>query len=345
MPFPNKVIIASAGSRKTTSLIEEALKVKPEKQVLITTYTNENVKILQKCIVEKNGYIPENVKIETLFKFYLQDGVRPYQKSLTNLGIIQTINFISQPSFFTKKSNTRQYYFDSSGNIYSDKVSEFICSVNEKTNGEVIKRLEKNYDYIFIDEVQDLCGYDLEFLKLTFTAHISVIAVGDPRQATFHTNKSAKNKGYKGKGIYDFFDELSKKNVCEVAENNISYRCNQAICDFADSIYPELNKTTSKNDQTTEHDGIFQIHRADVEDYVAKHQPMVLRYDKRANTEGLVAMNIGISKGNTFDRVLIFPTGPMKNFIQNKNPDKAGDRNKFYVAVTRAKYSVAFVIN
>lgn len=345
MQSHNKVVIASAGSRKTTSLVEEAIKLDSSHQVLITTYTNENVKIIQRCITDKIGYIPDNIKIESLFKFYLHDGVRPYQKSLTDLDIIKTINFISKPSFFTKKSNIRQYYFDKSGNIYSDKVSDFIYSVNEQTDGDVVKRLEKNYDHIFIDEVQDLCGYDLEILKVLFGSKINIVVVGDPRQATFDTNNSSKNKGYKGQGIYDFFAELNKKGLCELVENNVSYRCNQTICDFADSIYPELSKTTSKNNEVTGHDGMFEIHRSDVEDYVTKHNPIVLRYDKRANTEGLVAMNIGMSKGNTFERVLIFPTNPMKKFLQNKNPSDAGDRNKFYVAVTRAKYSVAFVID
>jgi hypothetical protein len=55
-------------------------------------------------------------------------------------------------------------------------------------------------------------------------------------------------------------------------------------------------------------------------------------------------MNIGNSKGRTFDRVMIFPTLPMKKYLETKNLDVAGDIAKLYVAVTRARYSVAFVV-
>jgi hypothetical protein len=34
----------------------------------------------------------------------------------------------------------------------------------------------------------------------------------------------------------------------------------------------------------------------------------------------------------------------MKEYLKSKDISKAGDLAKFYVAVTRAKYSVAFVV-
>jgi superfamily I DNA/RNA helicase len=55
--------------------------------------------------------------------------------------------------------------------------------------------------------------------------------------------------------------------------------------------------------------------------------------------------NIGEAKGETFERVVIFPTKPMLSYLADPNIANAGDRHKFYVAVTRAKYSVAFVVS
>ena len=69
----------------------------------------------------------------------------------------------------------------------------------------------------------------------------------------------------------------------------------------------------------------------------------MLRYDKRQSTMGLPAINFGASKGKNYDRVLIFPTKPIRTYLDTKDPSKAGDLEKFYVAVTRARYSVAFV--
>jgi len=56
------------------------------------------------------------------------------------------------------------------------------------------------------------------------------------------------------------------------------------------------------------------------------------------------AINIGVSKGRTYDRVLIFPTKPMKIYLKTKDIKKAGDISKLYVAITRARFSVAFVL-
>lgn len=49
----NKLIIAAAGSGKTTYLVDEALKVPPSKNVLITTYTETNEAGIREKIVQK----------------------------------------------------------------------------------------------------------------------------------------------------------------------------------------------------------------------------------------------------------------------------------------------------
>ena len=55
-------------------------------------------------------------------------------------------------------------------------------------------------------------------------------------------------------------------------------------------------------------------------------------------------MNFGDSKGMTFDSVLIYPTQPMIKWMENHD-EKLEDTsmNKFYVAVTRARYMVGIV--
>ena len=88
----NKLIIAAAGSGKTTFLVEEALKQK-EGKVLITTYTQANEAEIRKKIIEenhkKNGLacIPENVTVQSWFSFLLQHGVRAslFYKRIENL--------------------------------------------------------------------------------------------------------------------------------------------------------------------------------------------------------------------------------------------------------------------
>lgn len=116
------------------------------------------------------------------------------------------------------------------------------------------------------------------------------------------------------------------------------------ICDFADALYPHLPGAQSKNEEQTGHDGVFQVPWAEAKEYYARYRPTVLRWNRVANTMGLPAMNIGVAKGRTFDRVLIFPTNPMKEYLKTRDVAVAGDLSKFYVAVTRARFSVTFVV-
>lgn len=336
----NKAVVACAGSGKTTFIVGEALKVKNSK-VLITTYTNENIDQINQCLIEQNGFVPENISVVPWFTFLLRDGVRPYQVCMSSSPRVESIFFQNASRRFHKKDD----YFTDGNNIYSTKLSEFVFECNIKSGGLVVNRLEKIYSHIFIDELQDFAGYDLNFFEQLFLSSIQVIAVGDPRQATFATNNSLKNSMYKGSKIYAWLQDQQTKGNLQIEDRTECHRCNQSICDVADLLYPSLPKTTSKNTVVTNHDGVFLIPASEVDQYIEQHQPTLLRYDKRSKTLGYDALNIGLSKGRTYSRVLVFPTQNMIQFIKTKDHTKAGDISKLYVAITRAKHSVAFVTN
>jgi len=319
----NKVIIASAGPGKTTYIVNQALKLNDSK-VLITTYTNENLDQIEAFFIEAVGCIPANITVQSWFSFLLQEGVRPYQNHMTNQERVKTIFFQTKSPQYHKKED----YLTASKSIYSNKVSEFVFECDTKTNGLISKRLSKIYDYIFIDEMQDFASYDLNVLELLFKTTINIVAVGDPRQATFSTNNAQKNKQYRKSNIYLWLKKKESNHEIVIEEINICHRCNQHICDFADKLFPDLPRTISKNSTLTAHDGIFFIQKNEVTDYIRTHSPTVLRYNKRTDTLGFCAMNIGLSKGRTFSRVLIFPTKPMLDYIQTKDISRVGDRSK-----------------
>lgn len=338
----NLAVIAAAGSRKTQHIIDCVL-ADPTKRVLVTTYTNENLHQIVSRLSAGSGMLPSHVKVMGWFTFLLNECARPYQSFvLGETGVMEGLNFLGQRSRYIPKSNVKRYYLDSGNAMYRDGVSAFAHEASRLSKGLVVNRLADMYDHIYVDEVQDLAGYDLELLDLLMKSPIAVTVVGDPRQATFATNNANKNKKYKGSGIVDWLGERSE--LCVVENRVESYRCNQAICDFADDLYPDLARTISKNTETTGHDGIFDIKKSEVLEYVERYSPVVLRWDKRADTCGLDAMNMGASKGSTFDRVLIFPTKPMVSYYQTRDFNQAGDRAKLYVGVTRAQYSATFVI-
>lgn len=156
--------------------------------------------------------------------------------------------------------------------MYRDGVSDFVVQLNMKTRGTVVRRLERVYTHIFIDEVQDLVGYDLDVLDLLISSNIRLVMVGDPRQHTFSTNIGLRNKKYQGTGLAAWFQERS--TFCTIEQRNYSYRSNQAICDFADAIYPDFQRTTSIGVPLTGHDGVFQVEAGSVSAYVAKYGPV-----------------------------------------------------------------------
>ena len=336
---PNQAIIAAAGARKTQHVIDAALAT--DGRVLVTTYTNENLNQIRARMRAAIGIIPPNIETAGWFSFLLAHGVRPYQRSiLGEPGVVGGLNFVGERSRYAR-SDTPSYFIDRNGDVYRDAAADLTCRIDEVTGGAVIRRLEDVFDYVFIDEVQDLVGYDLDVLDRLFSSKIAVTVVGDPRQHTFGTSKAAKNKKYRGAGLLNWLD--ARSHVCVQEHRNESDRCQQEICEFASTLFPEFPPLVSGHTTVTGHDGVHFVSRSNVFSYVEEHRPQVLRWDKRADTQGLAALNIGVSKGSTYDRVLIFPTKPMLAYLESRDLAKFKSREELYVAVTRARYSVAFV--
>lgn len=359
----NKLIIAAAGSGKTTFLVKSALS--HSTNVLITTYTQANEAEIKQKIIDINKCIPENITVQTWFSFLLQHGLKPYQgevfpKKINGMVLVNEQsgfrykNSKGQMIYYGEENDFEKHYFTNSCKIYSDKLSKFVIRCNQKSNGNVIDRLNRIYTHIFIDEVQDLAGYDLEFIKLLFQSKAKILLVGDPRQVTYLTHNEKLYSPYKDGKIERFIYEKCKKDNCIVDSTSLKYshRNNAEICSFSSKLYP--NYPISEpcicqkcRGEESSHIGIFLVRPTDVYRYKETYNPTVLRYQNAIDTE----WNYGKSKGLGFNRVLIYPTdgiakylkdGKLTKVVQNKTKD-AFDIAKFYVAITRAKYSVAIV--
>jgi len=370
----NKLIIAAAGSGKTTYLVNIASELEAE-SVLVTTYTEANEAGIRQGIIKKKGYIPSNITIQTWFSFLLQHGVRPFQSVLDesvhdiDIGFYLTseksgkkldaqgnqITTAEGKPIFWGEKDFKKYYFTKSLNIYSDKISKFVFECNEKSKNKVIDRITRIYSHIFVDEVQDLTGYDLELIKLFFKSQSSVLLVGDPRQVTYLTHHTAKFRKYSDGQIKNFVEkELGKKIQCEVDETtlNASHRNNQLICDYSAKLYPSLPSPSACackecREKVTDHEGVFIIKRSDVERYLSTYNPIQLRWSSSTQCNlNFRVMNFGESKGLSFDRVLIYPTNDMVKWVKDNNSTlKSEARAKLYVGITRARQSAAIVVD
>ena len=278
----NKLIVAAAGSGKTTYLVNKACEIKDE-TVLITTYTEANEAEIKQKIIKKNGCIPLNITIQTWFSFLLQHGVRPYQSVLDESIYDEDIGFFLTSEKSGKKfdgqgnpiiaggnpiywgeNDFKKHYFTQSQKIYSDKLSKFVFKCNDESKNQIIERIARIFSYIFVDEVQDLAGYDLELLKLFFKSPSSTLLVGDPRQVTYLTHHSTKLKKYSDGQIKSFVEnELGKKIQCDVDETtlNASHQKQSVDLQLPAKLYPSLSVPSACTcnecrDNAIDHEGV-----------------------------------------------------------------------------------------
>ena len=362
-----KLILASAGAGKTRYIAKQALEMSANGQaILILTYTENNQKELTKKICKVNGHVPSNITIKGWFTFLLEDMIRPYQRCVFKdripgiylnscnphvrggralKGRSEKLNGAYNPMCFLTKSDKKAH------TIYLSKLATII---HKETKGKTTQRLAEIYSAVFIDEVQDLIGWDFNIIgEVAKIKKCMFICVGSFRQTIYTTSNAQKKPKTNAEKLESF-----KKIGFKPEYMNISWRCIQPICDFADLVHSDENcyPTTSSKvievpNEHAEHLGIFVISSDTVSEYIQRYNPFILRLNKTTQKQlcdQYSACNFGESKGLGFERVLILPTKKQRDFLSGKSAvfdcgktEKA--KNTFYVAITRARYSVAFV--
>lgn len=175
---------------------------------------------------------------------------------------------------------------------------------------------------------------------------LRVTLVGDPRQHIYSTNPSGKNRQFLGDKVVKWVEKWEQRGLCTLEHMSGTYRCNQAICDFVNGLWPGMDAMDPLMNDTTDHVGVFLVAENAVEQYVQRFNPQILRHNKRAKSYGYEALNFGIAKGLQFERVLIVPTGPIKKYLETGELEHLKtSKDRLHVAVTRARHSVAFVFS
>jgi DNA helicase-2/ATP-dependent DNA helicase PcrA len=375
--LPNEIWIAGAGSGKTHKIISDAVEIiKDGGRVLVVTYTTNNQAELRARFVEFNdGKTSENFVVKGLFQFYLEDMIRPYQ-TVVFPGRIANHSFTEnnphhipgafvngRPVFFKGRAeklpsgaiNSLHYLTPCKTMAYSGYLGKLAALVAKRSKDAPAKRISLVYQKIFFDEVQDLVGYDYDVIK-SISKHMpdGTCCVGDFRQTIYSTTFGQKAPLTPQAKIDYFLGQL--KFVEHTMPTN--QRCIQEICDLSDTINPGVyGKTTSTVKdvpaEMSRHLGCFVVRQSEVADYLAAFQPQVLRWNAKVGIgylqPNLVCYNFGSCKGLGFDRVLVIPAENQLKFLAGDgrafDKDKTGEaRNKLYVAITRARYSLAFLV-
>ncbi len=361
----HKFIHACAGSGKTQFIADTCSNSEySEKDIAVITFTVSG----QDELRDRLHSVCEDWKIPKVFGWYqflIQHIIRPYipllfpkqkVKGLYYPGDSSKDPYIDKMRYFRKSDPKR--YFVSNDNIHREFIEELATEVIEKSHGMVQNRLNRIFNFIMIDEAQDIGKYGLKVIEYLLdngpcrsdSTEYSMYIVGDTRQSILSTSRSPnKNKNYSGYNLIKWYREMENRQLLEIESHNYTYRCVQEIASFSDKIFHSdlgFESTVSRYFLEDEHKGVFLVCKKDFQDYLNLYSPVVLRNSKAVPCDpGWNPINIGVSKGRTYERVAIMATGPIKKFIEKKEYFSAMSASSFYVAVTRAKVSVAIVVD
>ena len=149
-----RVIFAVAGSGKTTYIVN---KLNLKDRALIVTYTNNNVENLRTRIIQKFGYFPRNIKLLSYFSFIHSFCFKPF---LVDEYRTKGLYYLPNGNRFAKNEDR---YITKGSRLYSNRIAKFL---EEKgVLADINERIEKYYQSLYIDEIQDFGGHDFNFLK------------------------------------------------------------------------------------------------------------------------------------------------------------------------------------
>lgn len=319
----DKVMLhAVAGSGKTSHIISE---LSLDKNIAIITYTQANQNEIRKKIIQRFDYMPSNIHVFGLFEFLYSFCYLPLQQKYSNKGIC-----FEPPHYrFTG-------YHTKDGRIYSNKLSKFLLD----NKIPYIQRIEKYFDQLFIDEVQDLGSFDFDWALSLGKLETPTVLVGDFYQSTFISSRHG-NKGqslYKSYEVYKkyfnrhgfYVDETSltashrcSKNVCEYIQRNLgiriaSHRMDETIIDKIED--PEEIEKILENDNITKL-------------FYQKHDTYICESDNWGSSKGLTLDNVCVVLNPTTSKLF-------KGQLHNMKPTTL---SKFYVACTRTRGNLYFI--
>lgn len=343
--MPNLLTLAVAGGRKTQGLVDHCRALPTERKVALLTFTQTNQQEVRSRLAAQAGHAV-GVEVMGWYSFLLRHFAQPFLRFMFPNERVGGFDFEGRPNMFAKGKDR----FMTAGNrIYGCELGRLAFELMNATP-VLLHRLECIYDEILIDEVQDFASYDWEILQQLLHSTIEVRLVGDVRQAVLSTNpRGQKNKQFSYAASLEWFREREAEGCLTITYATVTHRCRQNIASFSDSIFDAnwgFPGTTSENNDETEHDGVYLVHTDHVYEYNARYAPQCLRNSiSSAKHLDLPFQNFKGVKGATFERVLIAPTKNIENFIKKGVHLESTAAAAFYVAVTRAKQSLAIVLD
>lgn len=367
----NSCLIAAAGAGKTTYIIDRAIgavKNDENTKVLIITFTIKNQDNIKERVNNLPIKIAKRIRVCGWYQFLLKYIIRPYKGDVIPELYQKNVSMLwsdANQTIERGRFHIRRYEADDikskylhNDKIYKNYLSEFATECIDKNTCTCMQRLRSIFSHIFIDESQDMAGFDFDVIKELFMSDISVTVVGDPRQHTYVSNNLRKYKKYKGR-IEKFIEDrinTKRKSIVDINYKtlSVSHRCCHEICRIASLIHSEFPSTQpcscdkcnqKRINYINGRCGVYFVTTDNLIDFIREFDPIALTHSvTRRIHPSLKRMNMGESKGLGMPSCLIYPTKPMLDFISTGNDLAPIEKAKLYVAITRATNIVGIVV-
>ncbi len=353
-------MLAVAGAGKTFHICHKLIDSSCKN--LVIAYTHENIKNLNRELINRFGKVPKNTFIMTFHSFVYRLLVRPYIASICKNYHSKPIKIrgvdLNNPPQKSLKVNNRyrtnplyfdinniRHYFNTRNKCYCSLLSSLILHMEKHASEKIIQSFSKFFKHIYVDEFQDFRKDDYALLMMLCRICPSVVMVGDYYQ---HSVSGTNNSGIpyvkekKEVGYDQFIKEMEKQKIKVDAETlSYSYRCSQDICDF---VYTKLNIPIRGNDKRQGKIIKLTMENPEQIKSILMDDRIVKLVYRNADKENFKCLNWSYSKGDTFDSVCIILTKNTADIIDDKIVHLPGvTRNKLYVALTRSSGNVYIV--
>jgi hypothetical protein len=353
-----KIILAKAGAGKTYYICHS---IDPNRRNLILAFTNQNISNIIRELQDANkGTIPESTTISTFHSFVYHTFIRPFESVIASYFNVPEfksdgVNVTDEPEPRVIKKNRSisinfryitqdkigHYYTSSRKQIYVSRMSELPLVIKSKQFSIAkmgISYLNKFYDKILIDEVQDFRDNDWKLLEKITKGVNDVTLVGDFYQHSV-SGSNLSGQPFDKYVLYDdYIKYLQKTLKLNIDENTLreTRRCPNDVCIYVTrkiGIPFPCSKDNKNTGGVIEVSDVAQAISVMKDDSITK-----LVWDESKKCE-FKAINWGYSKGDTYPSVCVILTNALSNsfFKTGFALNDGSSKNKLYVALTRTK--------
>ena len=325
-----RVLLSVAGAGKTTEIVNS---LDERRRFLVFTFTRENLKTLNEKISERHGRVPTNVHVMTYFSFLNSFCMRPLAGLQRRS---RGINFDDTPPQGRYSGDQPGYYMDGARRLY---VSRMAKGLTKRYPRELLERVERFFDVVCVDEVQDFASHDFNLLLHLGQARVDMLLAGDFEQHTYDTSRdSGTRKGLhksRAKYIQEFRDAGFDVDTESLAQ---SRRCSPAVCEFISKQLGIPIQTASRRQAR-----IVTVMSQEEADLLRSRSDVVKLFYQEHRRYDCHSQTWGGSKGEDHhDEIcVILNKTTLEKYRKGALSElKPRTRNKLYVALSRSRGDV-----